>query len=303
MVNICITIDTEGDSANNPHSTFLGIEIVLPQLIELFAKYGIKATFFIQEDEICQLGPKFQKLWKSLLHQGHEIGYHAHGLIRASEKKKYEIITKGIQKLNRLGLNPMSFRAGRYHFNDSLLKILEKNNIKYDSSVVPGLRECFIDNTLRCNHIGAPHKPYHPSYENHCVEGDSNVLEIPINRYPNLPSKRWGGILSGNSSHEEILFDYFFEIRKDSFIIIALHPWDGLALTIQKFVRNKNYGKFKRMIFGSFMKFLFSKRLISKGYISQFDALIQYILKKENVQFVTIKKAGESIATTITADR
>jgi len=296
MVNICITIDTEGDSANNPLSTFLGIEVVLPQLVRLFDKYDIKVSFLIQEDEICQTGTIFQNLWKSLLNKGHEIGYHAHGLTRASEEKKDKIITNGIQKLIRLGLNPVSFRAGRYHFDASLLNPLEKNNIKYDSSVAPGLKEFFNDGTVRCDHTGAPYKPYFPSYENHCLEGNSNILELPINRYPKLPSNRWGGILSGNNIHEEILFDYFHEIRKDKLIIIALHPWDGLASIISRFVRNKKYGKFRRMFFESGRKFLNPNILTNRGYIARFDALIQYILKKEDVQFVTIKKAGEGIS-------
>ncbi len=299
MTKVCITIDTEGDSANNPQSTFLGIEIVLPQLIKLFDKYSIKATLYVQEDEICQVGTIFQKKWESLLEQKHEIGYHAHGLISASEEKKSEIINKGIQSLNKMGFTPVSFRAGRYHFNKSLIKILENNHIKYDSSVVPGLQEIFNNGTVRCDHRGAPYKPYFPSYENHCLIGDANILEIPINRYPELPSDRWGGMLSGNSSHEEILFDYFYEIRKDRVIVIALHPWDGLALNLQKIVRQKKYGKLKRLIFEICKRTINPYRLTSKNYIDKFEALLKYISSKKRTKFVTIDEAGEKIITEI----
>ena len=295
MAKVCITIDIEGDSSNNPQSTFFGIEIVLPQLIKLLAKYDIKVTFFIQDDEICQTGSLFSKLWKSLENRGHEIGYHAHGLIRASIEKKEDIITKGLQKLKKLGLNPISFRAGRYHLNGSLLKILEKNNIKYDSSVVPGLQECFNDGIVRCDHIGAPYDPYFPSYENHCLDGNSRVLELPINRYPKLPSNRWGGILTGGSWDEEILFDYFYENRKESLIIIAFHSWDGLSSIIKRFVRNEKYRKIKRLVFKSMGKAIDTNFIIKSGYITRFDNFLRYILDKKDVHFKTIKEVGESL--------
>ena len=129
MAKVCITIDTEGDSNNNPYSTFWVIRIMLPKLLELFSKYGLKATFFIQEDGICQIGSRFPHLLHTLLNQRYEIGYHAHGLIRSSVDQKEKIITTGIQNQRQLGFAPISFRAGRFHFNNEILKILEKNKV------------------------------------------------------------------------------------------------------------------------------------------------------------------------------
>jgi len=293
LTKVCITIDTEGDSANNPHSTFFGIKVALPKLLNLFSKYNIKATFFIQEDEICQVGSIYSKLWKSLEHQGHEIGYHAHGLIKAPINKKEEIINRGIRKLRKLGLDPVSYRGGRFHLNGPLLKILEKNNIKYDSSVVPGLQENFNDGTERCNHFEAPRKPYFPSYENHNKEGNSRILELPINRYPNFPSSMWGGMLAGGHNNE-ILFDYFHEIQKDKFIIVILHTWEGISFVIRDAVR-KNYGRIKKFAFES-LGIIFSSNFLTNGtYLIQFDRFLRYVSEKKDVQFVTIRQAGENI--------
>jgi len=292
----CITIDTEGDSANNPYTTFFGIEIVLPRLLKLFSKYNIKITFFIQEDKICQIGSRYSYLWRSLENRGHEIALHSHGLIKASIKKKEEIITTGIQNLKKLGFNPISFRSGRYHFNHSFLKILEKNNVKYDSSVAPGLKEYFNDGTLRCNHIGAPFNPYYPSYDNHCRKGNSNVLELPINRYPKFPSNVGGGILTGGGKNEEVLFDYFYEIRKDEIIVINVHPWHGLSPFIKNFARKINYKKMRRFSYNLIKNIVGSNFLINNGYIVQFDNLIRFILKKNNVYFTTVKEAGECLS-------
>ena len=150
-----------------------------------------KLKRFVQEDQICRAGTIFKDTWKSLEKDGHEIAYHAHGLIGASVQEKENIITQGIKNLKDLGFNPVSFRGGRFHLNASMIKILEKNGIKYDSSVVVGLRETFDNGTIRCDHIGANPSPYYLSYEDHKKAGDSNILELPINRYPKIPCVLW----------------------------------------------------------------------------------------------------------------
>ena len=65
-INLCVTIDTEGDAASNPNSTYIGTRSAIPKMVETFDKLGIKATFFIQEDRICQVGSRFADIWKSL---------------------------------------------------------------------------------------------------------------------------------------------------------------------------------------------------------------------------------------------
>lgn len=292
---VCITIDTEGDSANNPNSSYLGIHIILPKLLDLFDKFKIKATFFIQEDKICQAGSLFTNLWNSLKEQGHEIGYHVHGIIQASPEEREAILTQGIRKFKDSGLDPVSYRAGRFHLNGPLLKILEKNNIKYDSSVVPGLREVFKNGIERCNHIGAPTKPYFPSYEDHTKPGDSKIFELPINRYPKFSPDKSGGILTGKHN-DAILFDYFHELRKDRVIIVLLHVWEGLSFKFIDAVRNKNYGKVKKFAFESLRKF-FSPEFFTNGwYFYLVTSFLKYVSEKDDICFTTIKQAGEYLA-------
>jgi hypothetical protein len=225
---------------------------------------------------------------------GHEIGYHAHGLIRASIEKKEDILTKGIQRLRKLGFDPLSFRAGRFHLDSSILSILEKNEIRYDSSVVPGLRECFTDGTVRCDHIGAPHRPYYPSYEDHRKEGNSKILELPINRYPQIPHNDWGGVLVGGDKNEEVLFDYFCSIRKDNLIIVELHTWECLSL-IKRFVRNERHKRFKKFTLESLKRCISPKLLTNSAYFDRLEKILSYISRNKGVRFTTIKEAGQSI--------
>ena len=108
-----------------------------------------------------------------------------------------------------MGYKPVSFRAGNNHFHAGMLKILEKNSIKYDSSVIPNLNE--VSNGVeRNNHVGAPFTPYFPSYEDHCKKGNSKILEIPINRNRNAgPEYGKDKLLYGFKHHEKKLFNYF----------------------------------------------------------------------------------------------
>jgi len=294
-VKICLTVDTEGDAAENPHSTYLGIEHALPRLLNVFSRFGIKATFFVQEDRVCQVGARFRGLWKSLEHDGHEIGYHAHGLIRSSPAERAEIITSGLRTMRGLGFDPISFRAGRYYLSGSLVGVLEDNGIKYDSSVVPGLKEHFPDGAVRCDHLGAPHQPYFLSYEDHRQEGGSRILEVPINRYPGLPP-RASGVLKGKDPLEEVLFDYFCDVRKDKIIVISVHSWDGLSAILTRLVRNERNGYFKKMAFNSLAKIVSPEYLVNGAYENRLDNLMTYMIKKDEIGFATIGEVGLSIA-------
>jgi hypothetical protein len=176
----------------------------------------------------------------------------------------------------------------------SLLGILEKNGILYDSSVVPGLKELFRDGAVRCDHLAAPSQPYFPSNENHCKEGNSKVLEIPINRYPYLPSQM-SGVLKGKEPLEEVLFDYFYEIRKDKIIIINVHPWDGLSAILNRLIRSERFGYIKKIGFNSLAKIISSQSLINSSYTNRFEKFLEYATKKGHICFATISEVGLSV--------
>lgn len=291
--HVCITIDTEGDAAINPNSTYLGIQLVLPKLIGIFDKFGIKATFFVQEDRICHAGALFPDSWKSLEKKGHEIGYHAHWTHPSPDEEKGAIITQGISYLRKNGLDIVSYRGGRFHLTGPLLHTLEKNGIKFDSSVVPGLRELFDDGTERCNHVGAPIAPYFPSTEDHTKLGESPILEIPINRYPRFHPGRWGGLLNGGTK-DEILFDFFHHTRKDKIIIMILHIWEPLSILIRDTVRGDRYGKMKKMAYGSLKRFFSPERLINGSSLIRLENALEYLAETSDVRFTTLRQAGEN---------
>lgn len=294
MRKVCYTIDTEGDSTTNTSPTYYGNKKVLPRILDMFDRYKVKATFFIQEDKFVQLASDFPNLLRELQEKGHEIGYHAHGLEGSTKETQEDIITNGLEKLRDLGYNPVSFRAGRYHFNVNILKILEKNSIKYDSSVVPGLKEV-VNGVEWNNHVGANTSPYFPSYKNHCEKGSSKIFEIPINRIRSAGTEYGNTLLTGFNTHEKKLFDYFYNNVKDQVIVVSIHPWQGLNKIFHRFNRkfelyNKKRYEYMTKLVGAGLNTF--GVIVSKKYLQGFNDLLDHISKK-NVEFITIKNAGE----------
>lgn len=123
----------------------------------------------------------------------------------------------------------------------------------------------------------------------------SKILELPINRYPKLPFNQ-GGYLTGKHDNQEILFDYFYEIRKDRLIIMILHSWDGLSGFSRRLLRNENYKQTTRFTFESFDRLLHNfNRLVNGRYIENFDSILKYISRKNDIYFQTIEEVAKSI--------
>jgi len=293
MKKVCYTIDTEGDAPGINTSTYYGIELVLPKLLELFSLYNVKATFFIEEDMSVKIASRYPNFIEKIQESGHEIGYHAHGLVGSTEEKQEKIITSGIEKLREMGYDIVSFRAERYHLNAKILKILEKNSIQFDSSVIPDLNE-IVSNVEWNNHIGAPYHPYFPSYEDHRKKGNCKILEIPINRIRNAGPKYGETVLQGWKVYEKDLFDFFYENVNDQIIIISIHPWQGLSDFFGIFRRKHELFEKKRYelmskILGTGLNL--SHQLINKNYFEGFSDFLNYISKKD-IEYVPIKIAG-----------
>ena len=294
MNNVCITIDTEGDSPDQKKPSYLGIEMVLPSMLNLFSRYRIRATFFLQQDAIHRVGTCFPSFWKKVEAEGHEIGLHVHGLIGKPIGEKREIILGGLNRLRSIGLNVVSFRGGRYHFDHDLVEFLEMNGIRNDSSVVPVLEERNEDGTERCNHIGTPINPSYFSYKDQGGPGTSRILELPINRYPFFKSNVWAGILTGREVNDEVLFDYFSEIRRDQLIVVDMHAWDGLRTIVRDMNKNKKFALIISPLY-FFRRLIGSGFFVNDGYFFRLESFLKYLAEQRGARFLTIREAGEAI--------
>ena len=105
-------------------------------LLKLLDKYDIKATFFVTG----YFAEREKEQVKEILRKGHEIACHGYNHfyrknknldIENDVKKSKKIIEKIIKK------KVIGFRAPQMQFSLELIKILDKQGFKYDSSIHP----------------------------------------------------------------------------------------------------------------------------------------------------------------------
>lgn len=152
---LMITIDTEEDNWGDYRIEGQSFENIkrIPYLQEMFEEFGVKPTYLITypvaTDEACI------SILKKILDDGKcEIGTHCHpwntwpfeeeknrenrmlcNLPAELQSKKIETLHKKI--VNNFGTTPVSFRAGRWAFNEKTAQAILKLGYKIDSSVTP----------------------------------------------------------------------------------------------------------------------------------------------------------------------
>lgn len=154
-----ITIDTEGDNQWD-HGRELTVENIrfVPRFQDLCNKYHIKPTYLVTS-EVCEDAFAKEIFTDFLLTDKAEIGAHLHSWTTPpfQDKDGYRyndpnhafatefpenLLSEKVKKLtNQIGTSfgkrPLSFRSGRFGFNEILARILTDNSYLVDSSVTP----------------------------------------------------------------------------------------------------------------------------------------------------------------------
>lgn len=198
----------------------------IPRFLELFARHGIKATFFIIGKDLEN--EYHLQIARRIIQEGHEIGNHTFNhppqfrRFSVSEKRKeIEQTDRLVQDL--LGVKMVGFRAPGYEIDETILKILAENGYRYDCSVLPSfifplvkmmvyLKSRQARKTKRFFSLLldfgpwalAPRQPYLPDedalWKEMSVEpgkrnGYPKVLEIPITVVPGVNLPFYGTLL------------------------------------------------------------------------------------------------------------
>lgn len=138
-------------------------ESVVPntlRCLELFAEHGSKATFFI----LTTVAEAYPDLIREIERQGHEIGVHGyqHRLVYSITPQEFEDdLKKSLDILAAAGAREIyGFRAPYWSITKKslwALEILERNGLKYDSSVFPIYRGLYgIPNAPRVPYEARP---------------------------------------------------------------------------------------------------------------------------------------------------
>ena len=160
----------------------------LPRLLDLYDKYGVKATFFYT-GHIAKLYPD---VVKKAYERGHEVGSHGltHEVDQAfdvlSPEEQLSHLKQSKQILEDIiGDEVISFRAPAARVDKGFPRILREAGFKVDSSVSSQrLDMMFSFGALKKLHwLTAPRKAYFVRTENIFKKGDSGILEAPISAF------------------------------------------------------------------------------------------------------------------------
>jgi peptidoglycan/xylan/chitin deacetylase (PgdA/CDA1 family) len=157
----------------------------MPRLLDLYDKYGVKATFFYT-GHIAKLYPEVVRM---AYERGHEVG--SHGLTH-EVSKAFDVLPPEEQLLHLrqskqilediVGEEVVSFRAPAARVDKTFSEVLSEAGFKVDSSVSSQrLDMMFSFGALKKLHwLTAPRKAYFTQRDNIFKRGDSEVLEVPI---------------------------------------------------------------------------------------------------------------------------
>jgi hypothetical protein len=189
-----LSVDTEEEwnwAGPFPNENF-SVENVneIPAFQNFCQELGIKPTYFV--DYAVANNPIASSTLKQLNKNHCEIGAHLHPWANppfyneTSEESSHvvnlpiEHVKEKLQMLkqeifNKIGLQPKSFRTGRWGINGEILQLLQDEGISVDSSIYP----LFCNDYFSCEN--APTFPYWPSYDDTNTNGAQNkILEIPV---------------------------------------------------------------------------------------------------------------------------
>lgn len=131
-----ITIDFESDWGGRSKECF-GIELMTQPVLELFAKFNAKATFFISTDTLRRT----ERFVKMIVAAGHEIGSHGHNHVyhydNLGRKELFEQVSISKKILEDLtGKAVLGFRTPYFKKNQLTEDVLLEAGYLYDSSSV-----------------------------------------------------------------------------------------------------------------------------------------------------------------------
>ncbi|HAF30094.1 MAG TPA: polysaccharide deacetylase [Bacteroidales bacterium] len=187
--SVLITNDVETTSILNHRLDDRIAQIVLkqgmPRLLDLYAKHGVKATFFYT-GHIAKLVPDVVRMaYKA----GHEIGSHGYShevnqafdILSFDQQKEHLVKSKKILE-DIIGEEIISFRAPAARVNKNIVQALIETGFKIDSSISSQRLDMFMSfgALKKVNWLTAPRLPYFTDDHNIFKKGESELFEVPI---------------------------------------------------------------------------------------------------------------------------
>jgi len=123
------------DSPNDIQRGLFSGEVGIPRLLALFAKYDIRASWFIPGHSI----ETFPKEVQMIAEAGHEIGAHGYSHenpVAMTPKQEEDVLAKSVELITNLtGSKPRGYVAPWWEMSSVTCELLLKYGFKYDHSM------------------------------------------------------------------------------------------------------------------------------------------------------------------------
>jgi len=165
--------------------------------LDLFAKYDLKATFFIIGKD-CRNTQQIECI-KAIVEQGHEIANHSMNHLPDFANlnfalQKQEIVESHNLLKSIINKDPVGFRAPMFSINEKVNNLLEELGYKYDASIIPSAIFPLLMNSahsllklrpvnMRSGGIRfakAPKSIYNPDKQDICRRGNMQIKQVPV---------------------------------------------------------------------------------------------------------------------------
>jgi peptidoglycan/xylan/chitin deacetylase (PgdA/CDA1 family) len=172
----------------------------LPRFAELFARHGVRATFFVVGADLGD-DAEGRAALAALARNGHELASHTHthpyDFIRLGAARIADEIDRAHAAIGDCaGTPPVGFRAPGYEISAAAIEVLQARGYRYDSSVFPSVpyygAKAAVMGVMRVagrasgSMLGnprvllAPRVPYRPAAGAPYRAGGAGILELPI---------------------------------------------------------------------------------------------------------------------------
>lgn len=294
-----LTNDVELTSiVNNNLSLETGKRVLdegLPKLLNLYANYNIKATFFITGKFI----ESFPEVIKIIDSAGHEIASHgyrhevdqAFDTLSLDEQVKHLNLSKAL--FSKYGLNDLvSFRAPALRTNEFTAQALNETGFRFDSSIASQRFDFFLSfgGLKKLKWLFAPRKPFYTQEKSLLKKGKSNIFEIPVSALL-VP---YVGTTMRVFPVTTRIMRFLLHIEScitGKPVVFLIHPIEVITekRTGEMVRRSKNFIKY--LLTDKLRRFLKLRNLGDKA-LNQYEEEIKFF-KSRNYKFVTIREYGE----------
>ena len=196
-----------------------GAEVGVPRILNLLDKYHIKANFFVPGHS----ADTYPDVCREISAGGHEICHHGYVHEDPTELSYHEeenIIVKGLEALDRIGITPQGYRSPGFDFSPNTVELLQKYGFKYDSSLMgndfyPYCPAPCIVHFDRGNEFGEP----------------ADIVEMPVSWYmDDFPHSEFVMTRTGMKPQSQVFeiwkstLDYGADNIKDGVLNVTMHP-------------------------------------------------------------------------------